>query len=150
MPIRALFLALVFVLTASGTLPARAAETAEPSLTGNDHTWDCWVSTDPHQTVVDYFIRCIHDRDIPPPEPPLDSPQAVLLDLIHDAIHQGQASEIDADYAAGRFIEVGSYIRQIKIHQYPYPESWEQERPKRLVQAALCRQAPDCPVLLFR
>ena len=120
----------------------------DPLPDGNDHVWDCWISSG-NARIVDYYIRCIRDREIAPPEPPPDSTQAVLLDMIHERIHRNEAIEIDKDLNAGRLNEVLAHIWRIRIHQYPSETSWEQQYPQQLAQV-LCRKRPDCAVLLFR
>lgn len=138
----------VLMCAYAAAAPAQAVVTAPPAA--NDHRWDCWISSDPRQTVISYLIRCIPDRDAPLEDPPLDSPQALLLDELHERIHRNESAEIDAQLAVGRFNAVGSYIQQIRIHQYPYEESWQQGQPRELVKAVLCKLEPDCPVLLDR
>lgn len=144
--VRALAAALMFGWAAA--TPAQEVVTA--SAAGNDHRWDCWVSSDPQQLIVSYLIRCIADRDVAPEDPPIDTPEALLLDELHERIHRNESVEIDTDLAAGRFATVASYIQQIRIHQYPYEESWQQGQPRELVKAVLCKLEPDCPVLLNR
>lgn len=147
--LRRIFLALLLSALSVFNSASQAQELLDPPPVDNDHMWDCWISTD-DAAVVTYFIRCIRDREVAPPEPPPDSVQGVLLDLIHERIHLGQTEALDVDLAAGRLEEVLSHIWRIRIHQYPYEESWEQERPQLLVQSLLCSSTPDCLVLLYR
>lgn len=146
---------LFLVVPASCLAFASIADEAADSTAATEHPgWDCWVSTELKQVVVSYSIRCIRAREaIPaaaPADPPTDSPPALLLDIVHKKIHQGNSIDIDVDLAAGRLAEVSPYIRQIRIHQYPYVESWSEGRPQQLVRAALCPANPDCPVLVSR
>lgn len=150
MNIRPIITSMLALLIGCSSGPVGAEQPPAPPATVNDHVWDCWISSDLRPGVVDYRVRCIADREIAPANPPPDSPQAVLLDLVHDAIHRGEIVQLDRDLAHGRFAEVSTYIRQIPLHQYPYAESWEQGRPRQLVEAILCPGRDECAVLLFR
>lgn len=148
MSIRFIFRRLLVLLAICHSFSALAAEPVESTTLSPDRGWDCWVSTDLKEVVVSYAIRCIRDRESLPADPPADSLPALLLDIVHENIHRGKAIEIDRDLAAGRLAEASPYIKQIRIHQYPYAESWGEQRPQQLVRAALCKADPDCPVLL--
>lgn len=144
---RSTTLALAIVLV-GGYAAAATPGAVGTAPAGNDHRWDCWVSSDTRHTIVSYLIRCIADRDAAREDPPIDTVEALLLDELHERIHRAEGPEIDRDLALGRFNAVASYIRQIRIHQYPYEESWQQGQPRELVKAVLCPSEPDCPVLL--
>ena len=122
----------------------------DPPPEGNDHAWDCWISTNPTEYIVSYMIRCIRDRDVNPNDPPADSIQSVLLDKIHDHIHNGETLELDMGIVRGRFDEVLSHVWRIRIHQYPYEESWRLEAPQMLVQNTLCRSTEACFIRMQR
>jgi hypothetical protein len=134
---------------AGAAAPAGAQELLENPPAGNDHVWDCWVSQD-WTPAATYLIRCIHDRDVPPPEPAPDSPEAILLDHVHELIHQGDSLQLDAEVRYGLLTELAGHVWQIRIHQYPYEESWKEGRPQMLVQRLLCPSTPDCPVMIQR
>jgi hypothetical protein len=148
MSIGSIFRRLLVLLAICHSFSATAAEPAGSPASSPDRGWDCWVSTDLKDVAVSYLIRCIRDRETKPADPPADSLPALLLDIVHENIHRGKAIEIDLDLATGRLAEASPYIQQIRIHQYPYTESWGQERPQQLVRAVLCKTDPDCPVLL--
>lgn len=139
---------LVTALVGAYAAAAGAQGTVGTTLAGGPLRWDCWISSDPQHTIVSYLIRCIADRGVPPEEPPIDTTEALLLDELHERIHRDEGPEIDRDLALGRFNLVASYIQQIRIHQYPYEESWQQGQPRELVKAVLCKSEPECPVLL--
>ena len=141
---------LITLFLALWALPGLAQATPVPSTGDTDMRWDCWVSSDSRQKVVGYAIRCIRDRAVPTTDPIPDSLQAILLDLVHEHIHQGEAIAIDQDLSAGRLAEVSKYIKQIRIHQYPYESSWEDGRPKQLIESVLCRGASECAVVVIR
>lgn len=141
---------LVAALLAGGAGPAAAGELLEPPPADNDHVWDCWISQEFAPKAASYLIRCIRDRDVAPPEPPPDSPEAILLDHVHDLIHQGDSLQLDAEILHGLATELTSHLWQIRIHQYPYEESWRDGRPHLLVQNLLCATTPDCRVLIQR
>lgn len=148
MSIRFFFRRLIVLLAICHSFAALAAEPVESIAASPARGWDCWVSTDLKDVAVSYLIRCIQAREVLPADPPANSLPALLLDIVHENIHRGKAIEIDLDLAAGRLAEVGPYIQKIRIHQYPYAESWSEGRPQQLVRAALCKTDPDCPVLL--
>lgn len=148
--IRASLAVLVAIHVGSAFAQILLDESLDTSTQGNDHVWDCWISADLKTKVVTYMIRCIPDRDVLPADPPADSPQAVILDMIHDHIHRNEAAEIDLDLASGRLAEVSRYIKQVRIYQYPYEESWLQSRPQQLVESVLCKNQTNCAVLLYR
>lgn len=150
MSTRSIFRHFLVLLAICHSFSALAAEPVESTALSPDRGWDCWISTDLKDVAVSYLIRCIRDREDKPADPPVDSLPALLLDIVHENIHHGKSIEIDLDLAAGRLAEASPYIEQIRIHQYPYAESWAQERPQQLVRAALCKTDPDCPVLLSR
>lgn len=148
MSIRSICCRFLVLLAICHSISATATEPVESTVVSPAPGWDCWVSTDLNEVVVSYAIRCIVDREDMPADPPAESLSALLLDIVHDNIHLGRSVELDLDLAAGRLTEVSSYIKQIRIHQYPYAESWGESRPQQLVRAVLCKTAPDCPVLL--
>lgn len=148
MSLHSIFRRFLVLLAICHSVSAPAAEPVESTALIPDSGWDCWVSTDLNAVVVSYAIRCIRAREVPPADPPAESLSALLLDIVHDNIHRGRAIEIDLDLAAGRLAEASPYIKQIRIHQYPYAESWGDGRPQLLVRAALCKTDPDCPVVL--
>lgn len=133
---------------AAGTVAADDAPL--PGTDGDDHVWDCWVSTDLVREVVSYKIRCIRDR--PFTDPALADPTTVdgLLDYVHEMIHAREFAALDRDLASGLGQLLAGHVWSIRIHQYPYDESWDAELPQRLVQAALCESAAACPVMVFR
>lgn len=148
MSIRSICRHFLILLTTCHSFAALAAEPVESPALSPDRGWDCWVSTDLKDVAVSYLIRCIRDREDKPADPPADSLPALLLDIVHENIHRGNAIEIDLDLATGRLTEASPFIKQVRIHQYPYAESWSEGRPQQLVRAALCKTDPDCPVLL--
>lgn len=109
--------------------------------------WDCWISLEWRPAAI-YSIRCIHDRDVPPPEPAPDPATAALLDYVHERIHRGETQQLDADVAAGRLAELYGHIWNVRIYQYPYEESWRDRRPELLVQGTLCAGTPACQVMI--
>lgn len=148
MSIRSICRRFLVLLAICHSFSASAAEPVGSTELSPDRGWDCWVSTDLKQVVVSYAIRCIRAREDKPADPPAESLSALLLDIVHENIHRGKAIELDLDLAAGRLTEASPYIKQIRIHQYPYAESWGEERPQQLVRAVLCKTDPGCPVLL--
>lgn len=136
-------------LLLGGAVAAQDA-VAPGAADGEAHTWDCWVSSDTPRGVVSYLIRCIHDRPIT--DVALVDQQTVegLLDYVHQMIHAGEFSTLDRDLADGLAASIAGYLWSIRIHQYPYEESWDAQLPQRLVQAALCDATEGCPVLIFR
>lgn len=144
------FSVVLFALLLSHAPASFAQMLIDPPPVGNDHAWDCWISSDPTQKIASYLLRCIRDREISPDEPPNNTPQSVLLDVVHDRIHRGETVELDLDLANGRFNDVLSYMWRIRIHQYPYEESFQQAEPELLVQALLCRPTVDCAVHVQR
>lgn len=145
----AALLGLLIGLLVSSTVSAQVA-TVSLNAEGSDHTWDCWVSSDTPRGVVSYAIRCIHDR--PYTNVALVDAQTVegLLDYVHQMIHAGEFATLDRDLSNGLGASIAGYLWSIRIHQYPYEESWDAGLPQRLVQAALCDTTEACPVLLFR
>lgn len=133
-----------------GGTAATQADTSSTTADGGDHLWDCWVSSDTPRGVVSYAIRCIRDR--PFTDVALVDAQTVegLLDYVHQMIHAGEFTTLDRDLANGLGASIAGHLWSIRIHQYPYEESWDAMLPQRLVQAALCDATEACPVLLFR
>lgn len=107
--------------------------------------WDCWIGTE--ETVK---IRCIRDRDNLPPSDTDDDLESALLEHIHSRIHSGQTSELDRFVQQNAHVFRETSIWTIIIHSLPYDSSWLEQRPQRLVRAALCPQGYECPVLLRR
>lgn len=128
---------------AGDALPASGAD-------GDDHRWDCWVSSEDRRGVISYLIRCIHDRPLVDPALLVGGSVEGLLDYVHQMIHARQFVALDRDLESGLRESLAGYLWSIRIHQYPYDESWDAELPQRLVRAALCTETEACPVAVFR
>jgi hypothetical protein len=132
---------LAAALTAGGAGFTSAAAQPPAPVPGATRSWDCWISAGP---VVS--IRCIAAREgMEPPDPALGSGEAVLLDHIHNLIHSGKGIEIDGVVLAN--IEV---FREGSIWNYPLESSWLEDRPARVVRAALCPPGTPCQVFVSR
>ena len=109
-------------------------------------SWDCWVSSG--QVVS---IRCIAAREgMEPADPALDSTEAVILDHVHNLIHRGKGIEIDGVVLANIDIFRQGSIWTIRLWNYPLESSWIEDRPARIVRAALCPAGATCEVFVSR
>lgn len=124
-----------------------AADLPPAPVGGTDAMWDCWISVDDRQ-VVSYYVRCIRGRT-PVDDAVTDvSVEDGLLDYVHQMIHAGQVLALDQDLANGMGEALAGHIHSVRIHQYPYEQSWATERPQHLVQAILCPATATCPVFI--
>ena len=139
---------LAVVLAVQTTVCMAAAEATSGGADGDDHIWDCWVSNGSGQ-LVSYHIRCINDRYFTDPSAGVPGLLEGLLDYVHKMIHAGEVEALDRDLANGMFEVLYGYIHSIRIHNFPYEESWVSERPHALVRAALCPNTARCPVFIF-
>lgn len=109
-------------------------------------SWDCWISSG--QVLS---IRCIAAREgIEPADPALDPWEAVLLDHVHNLIHSGKGIEIDGVVLANVDILRQGSIWTIRLGNYPLESSWIEDRPARIVRAALCPPGTACEVFVSR
>lgn len=108
--------------------------------------WDCWIAMG---KVVS--IRCIGAREgMEPADPALDSREAVVLDHVHNLIHNGKGIEIDGVVLANIDVVRQGSIWNIRLWNYPHESSWIEDRPARIVRAALCPAGTACEVFVSR
>lgn len=135
-------LALVGAASASW-LGAALAQTPVPTT---KLAWDCWISSG---KVVN--IRCIAAREgMEPADPALDSGEPVVLDHVHNLIHNGKGIEIDGVVLANIDVFRKGSIWNIRLWNYPHEASWIEDRPARIVRAALCPAGTACEVFVSR
>lgn len=137
---------LVALWMAAGT--ATGDDVPLPGTDGDDHVWDCWVSSDVAREVVSYRIRCIHDRQFTDPALADTTTVDGLLDYVHEMIHAREFAALDRDLSDGLGQLIAGHLWSIRIHQYPYEESWQAGHPQQLVRATLCPTTPGCPVVI--
>lgn len=123
-----------------GTAPAQTPAPATKLA------WDCWVSSG--NTVS---IRCIAAREgMEPADPALDSAEAVVLDHVHNLIHNGKGIEVDGVVLANIDVFRQGAVWNIRLYNYPLDASWIEDRPARIVRAALCPAGATCEVFVSR
>jgi hypothetical protein len=108
--------------------------------------WDCWISP-----VKEVTIRCIAAREgNEPADPALDSAEAVVLDHVHNLIHRGKGVEIDGVVLANIDVFRQGSVWNIRLWNYPLEASWAEDRPAKIVRAALCPAGTTCEVFVSR
>lgn len=108
-------------------------------------SWDCWV--DDSARFVE--IRCIHDRDdVVTDESTSQERREMLLDHIHRMIHGGNEGELDSLVARNWHVLNDDDLWSIVIFSPPYPSSWEERKPEKLVRSLLCPGAVECRVFM--
>jgi hypothetical protein len=118
--------------------PGRAQETVVMA-------WDCWV--DDSARIVE--IRCIHDRDGNVVDEEISREQReILLDHIHRMIHGGNGEGLDSLVAHNWHVLNDDDLWSIVIFSPPYPSSWEEQRPKKLVRSLLCPGSVECEIFM--
>ena len=136
---------LPMVLTLLMVSPALSAAENQSDL-----AWDCWV--DP--TGPSAKIRCIKDRDPGVRRPTIDeaaldeddAAAEALLDLVHDLLHSGSASELNQTVRdTAPWLRDGD-LWSIRIHNPPCEDSWQRQLPQTLVRSLLCSGKPTCQV----
>jgi hypothetical protein len=126
-------------------LPSALGQAPAPTP-GAKLAWDCWVSSG---SVVS--IRCIAAREgMEPADPALDTSETVLLDHVHNLIHSGRGIEVDGVVLANIDVFRRGSIWTIRVWNYPVESSWIEDRPARLVRAALCPSGTACEVFVSR
>lgn len=109
--------------------------------------FDCWIGYDdkPYYT---HYIRCIADRDIPPPPSP-DKRSEALLESIHQELHGGTGASAEKMFKSNiEVVRESRAVWNIRIYSYPYEWSWKEGMPERLVRSVLCPKEGSCPVLI--
>jgi hypothetical protein len=122
-----------------GTAPAR-----------NDHLWDCWIGHGVGANAAGYVIRCIGDREAVTTDPAPGTPEAKLLDRIHDLIHAGDLEQLDNEVAQGLSKKIAGHLWQIRVPEYPPEADWSAGKPHKMVQKLICAGVRDCPVMIQR
>lgn len=109
----------------------------------------CWIGTD-GAPLFTRRIRCIADRELRLEEmPDMESPN--IIDILHRELHYGSGVSAEKIFKANiERVRETSEVWSIRIFTDPYDSSWEERRPQKLVNAALCPTTATCTVMFTR
>lgn len=127
---------------------ASAQEATTVAAASPPPIWDCWVSDDSAE-IVSYSIRCISDRAGTTTAGVALAPPDDALGRVRRRLRAGEILALDQDLVNGLGEELYGHLWSIRIHQYPYEESWQAGHPQELVRATLCPMTPSCPVVIY-
>lgn len=139
---------------------ASAQEVSTVVAGGTPPMWDCWISDD-SADIISYSIRCINDqtagsggRTTSSTNTSTNTSAGIVPGPLDDALghvrrrlRAGEILALDQDLVNGLGEALYGHLWSIRIHQYPYEDSWQAGRPQELVRATLCPTSPACPVV---